>query len=100
MVHAYDHLRFKVQWGDNLRHEACTEIRAAALSGECRWTREFFKRGQWKFTQQFQECVRRRAARSVAAHGNCKDDVQAVKTVNEVWDSCFPDTRPFDEVYR
>lgn len=31
---------------------------------------------------------------------NCKDDVQAVKVVNEVWDSCFRDTRPFDEIYR
>jgi inner membrane protease ATP23 len=30
----------------------------------------------------------------------CKNDVQAVKVVNEVWDSCFADTRPFDEVYR
>jgi inner membrane protease ATP23 len=30
----------------------------------------------------------------------CKDDVQAAKVVNEVWDSCFADTRPFDEIYR
>lgn len=27
MVHAYDHLRFKVNWTDNLRHAACTEVR-------------------------------------------------------------------------
>lgn len=26
MVHAYDHLRFKVNWTDNLRHAACTEV--------------------------------------------------------------------------
>lgn len=26
MVHAYDHLRFKVDWADNLRHAACTEV--------------------------------------------------------------------------
>lgn len=26
MVHAYDHLRFKVDWTDNLRHAACTEV--------------------------------------------------------------------------
>ncbi|KAG0156555.1 hypothetical protein PDIDSM_3736 [Penicillium digitatum] len=25
MVHAFDHLRFKVNWSDNLRHAACTE---------------------------------------------------------------------------
>lgn len=26
MVHAHDHLRFKVDWMDNLRHAACTEV--------------------------------------------------------------------------
>ncbi|KAJ6134321.1 Mitochondrial inner membrane protease atp23 [Penicillium sp. IBT 18751x] len=83
MVHAYDHLRFKVNWTDNLRHAACTEIRASSLSGECRWAREFFRRGQWKLTQQHQE-----------------DEAHAQQVVNEVWDSCFRDTRPFDEIYR
>nr|A1DG72.2 RecName: Full=Mitochondrial inner membrane protease atp23 [Aspergillus fischeri NRRL 181] len=100
MVHAYDHLRFKVDWTDNLRHAACTEIRASSLSGECRWAREFFRRGQWKFTQQHQECVRRRAILSVRARPGCKDEAHAEKVVNEVWDSCFRDTRPFDEIYR
>ncbi|KAL8704616.1 MAG: hypothetical protein Q9201_002202 [Fulgogasparrea decipioides] len=100
MVHAYDHLRFQVQWEGNLRHAACTEIRASTLSGECRWLREFWKRSQWKFTQQFQECIRRRATLSVANRPECKNDVEAATVVNEVWDSCFPDTRPFDEVYR
>ena len=100
MVHAYDYLRFKIDWENNLRHAACTEIRASSLSGECRWTREFFTRGQWKLTQQHQECVRRRATLSVAGRPFCKDDVQAAKVVNEVWDSCFADTRPFDEIYK
>lgn len=26
MVHAYDHVRFKVDWENNLRHAACTEV--------------------------------------------------------------------------
>lgn len=102
MVHAWDHLRWKMDWtGDrDLKHAACTEIRASMLSGECRWTREAFTRGQWSVTQQFQNCVRRRAIQSVMARPRCKDDIQATKVVNEVWDSCFSDTRPFDEVYR
>ncbi|KAK6950327.1 Mitochondrial inner membrane protease atp23 [Daldinia eschscholtzii] len=102
MVHAWDHLRWKVDWmGDkDLKHAACTEIRAAMLSGECRWAREAWTRGNWKLTQQFHDCVRKRAAQSVLARPRCKDDVQAVKVVNQVWDSCFSDTRPFDEVYR
>jgi mitochondrial inner membrane protease ATP23 len=99
MIHAYDHLRFKVDWAD-LRHAACTEIRASSLSGECRFMREFFTRGQWKVTQQHQECVRRRATLSVMNRPACRDDVHAAKVVNEVWDSCFADTRPFDEIYK
>ncbi|KAI0395301.1 peptidase M76 family-domain-containing protein [Xylariaceae sp. FL0594] len=102
MVHAWDHLRWKMDWvGDkDLKHAACTEIRASMLSGECRWTRESMTRGNLKLTQQFQECVRRRAILSVMARPRCKDDVQAAKVVNQVWDSCFSDTRPFDDVYR
>lgn len=99
MVHAYDHLRFKLDPKD-LRHAACMEIRASTLSGECRFMREFWTRGQWNVTQQLQECVRRRATLSVANRPGCKDDVQAARVVNEVWDSCFNDTRPFDEIYR
>lgn len=99
MIHAYDHMRFKLDPLD-LRHAACMEIRASMLSGECRFMREWKTRGQWNVTQQLQECVRRRAALSVANRPACKDDVQAVRVVNEVWQSCFNDTRPFDEIYK
>jgi len=102
MVHAYDHLRFKTDLGPSadLRHVACSEIRASNLSGECRWSNEFFRNGVLKFSNHHQDCVRRRAVISVMQRPNCKDDVEAVKAVNEVWDSCFRDTRPFDEIYR
>ena len=70
------------------------------LSVQCRWARETFTRGNWTLTQQFQDCVRQRAIASVMARPRCRDDVQAAKVVNQVWDSCFSDTRPFDEVYR
>lgn len=62
--------------------------------------REFFKGKSWTFSRRFQECVKRRAALSLTARPECKDDVHAARIVNEVWDSCFPDTRPFDEIYR
>lgn len=62
--------------------------------------REFWTRGQYRVTEQFQNCVRRRAVHSMMARPWVKDDTHAVKVVNEVWDSCFNDTRPFDEVYR
>ncbi|KAK6387211.1 uncharacterized protein PV06_07614 [Exophiala oligosperma] len=100
MVHAYDHLRFKADQVGNLRHAACTEIRASNLSGECRWANEFFGNKIMSFTNHQQDCVRRRAINSVKARPGCKDEAHAEKVVNEVWDSCFRDTRPFDEVYR
>ncbi|KAJ4400274.1 Mitochondrial inner membrane protease atp23 [Didymella pomorum] len=99
MVHAWDHLKWKVE-ADNLRHQACLEIRASTLSGECRFTREFFTRNQWSITEQLQACVRRRAELSMQARPQIKDEAHAKKIVNEVWDSCFNDTRPFDEIYR
>ena len=35
---------------------------------------------------------------SVMANPNCRDKESAERAVNEVWESCFNDTRPFDEV--
>ena len=105
MVHAYDSLRFRFQ-PSNLRHQACTEIRASMLSGECRVLEEWLHRKQFSITGkdglgQFQECVRRRAVRSVMGKPECGgDEERAEKVVREVWPSCFGDTRPFDEVYR
>lgn len=34
----------------------------------------------------------------MAANPACPDAETAEKVVNEVWESCFNDTRPFDEV--
>ncbi|KAG8901397.1 Mitochondrial inner membrane protease atp23 [Tulasnella sp. 403] len=97
MVHMFDHVKFKVDW-DNLRHHACSEIRAANLSGDCKWTREV-RRGFYTFAKQHEDCVRRRAILSVQSHHLCQDPTKAEKAVNEVWESCFKDTRPFDEIY-
>ena len=43
-------------------------------------------------------CVRRRAIESVVANPACPSEAAAERAVNEVWESCFNDTRPFDEV--
>ncbi|KAL5119148.1 Mitochondrial inner membrane protease atp23 [Pleosporales sp. CAS-2024a] len=99
MVHAWDHLKFKVD-NDNLRHQACLEIRASTLSGECRFSREFFTRNQWSVTEQLQKCVRRRATLSMLARPGVRDEKHASELVNQVWEGCFRDTRPFDEIYR
>lgn len=44
-----------------------------------------------------QACVRRRAIDSVTANPACPNEAAAERAVNEVWESCFNDTRPFDE---
>ncbi|KAJ4471231.1 peptidase M76 family-domain-containing protein [Lentinula lateritia] len=101
LIHMFDECRFKVDW-TNLRHHACSEIRANNLSGDCRWTREL-RRGEGipgiGWTRGHQACIRRRAVTSVAANPACPSLAHAERAVNEVWESCFVDTRPFDEVY-
>ncbi|KAF5371737.1 hypothetical protein D9758_003356 [Tetrapyrgos nigripes] len=97
LIHMYDQCKFKVDWS-NLRHQACSEIRANSLSGDCRYTREL-RRGITSFSKQHQACVRRRAIVSVSANPACPDEATAERVVNEVFESCFQDTRPFDEVY-
>lgn len=123
MIHWWDHCRFKVDWS-NLRQHACSEvsrdcglcvifasngcspvsplsagsqIRAASLSGDCNIGREWQRRN-FAFTKQHQACARRRAVLSVAANPKCADKAEAERVVDEVWSSCFADTRPFDEV--
>lgn len=99
LVHAYDHLKFQVDLTD-LRHHACTEIRALMLSGECRMMNEIRKTGLGGFGGKFQDCIRRRAVLSVTANPNCASVEDAEKAVGTVWKSCFNDTRPFERVYR
>ena len=98
MIHIYDQARFNTDW-NNLRHHACTEIRAASLSGECRWMSEFFGGLYTDFIKHHQACTKRRAVMSVVLNKNCKDEEQARHVVNEVFESCFRDTRPFEEIY-
>lgn len=102
LVHYFDNLKWEVDWL-NLKHHACSEIRASSLSGECRFSQEFSRRGfgtGFKVDRGHQECVKRRATLSVMGNPNCKDEAHAKKIIDQVWDSCFNDTRPFDEIYR
>jgi len=97
LVHFYDDTKFKVDWY-NCRHHACSEIRAASLSGDCKWTREIL-RGNFKFTKQHQACVKRRAVLSLRSNPGCSEPGMAEKIVAEVFESCFNDTRPFENIY-
>eukprot|EP00803_Ostreobium_quekettii_P005398 evm.model.scf_280EXC.2 EVM.evm.TU.scf_280EXC.2 scf_280EXC:5411-7835(-) len=96
LIHAYDHCRAaNIEWED-CNHHACSEIRAAALSGDCNWSQELL-RGNWRLKGQFQACVKRRAGLSVAMNPNCSKE-QAKEAVDAMFDRCFQDTAPFDRI--
>jgi inner membrane protease ATP23 len=81
LVHAFDWCRARV---DRCEHLACTEVRAANLSGEC----DGGERGA---------CVRRSAEASVRAHGGCEARGGAAAGVAAVWAACMADRAPFGE---
>ncbi|GMH32656.1 hypothetical protein BSKO_00490 [Bryopsis sp. KO-2023] len=95
LVHAYDHCRANIDWS-NCEHHACSEIRAATLSGDCDLWQEFF-RGNWKLKGQFQNCVKRRAELSVRMNPSCSE-ITAKAAVDSVFEKCFKDTAPFDRI--
>ena len=76
-----------------------------SLSGECKFSREF-RRGNWAIAKQHQvfsvfnrkECVKRRALIGLEAAPHCRGDV-GKEAMQKVWESCFADTAPFDEIY-
>ena len=98
MVHAYDDARAFFDWNDLTQH-ACSEIRAANLSGDCTFSREFDRGniGPRNFAAAGQHCVRRRAQLSVAMHPGCKDEETARLAVERAWRVCYHDRAPFDD---
>ena len=98
MVHAYDDRRALVDWNDLTQH-ACTEIRAANLSGDCTFQRELDRNNisLAKLAGAGMRCVRRRAQLSVAMHPDCPDEAAARAAVERAWTTCFNDKAPFDD---
>lgn len=95
LIHAYDHCRAKDLDWCNCTHHACSEIRAASLSGDCNFKMEFL-RGHYSIAKQHQNCVKRRALLSVQMNPYCQKTGQAEKAVEDAFDVCFADTAPFD----
>ncbi|KAG6437163.1 hypothetical protein SASPL_102074 [Salvia splendens] len=99
LIHAYDDCRVaNLRWS-NSNHQACSEIRANHLSGDCHYLREIL-RGHLQLDDLRLKghepvCVKRRSVQSVAAHHSPAKAKIAVETV---WDTCYNDTTPFDRV--
>uniref|UniRef100_A0A0F8ALI9 Mitochondrial inner membrane protease ATP23 n=1 Tax=Larimichthys crocea TaxID=215358 RepID=A0A0F8ALI9_LARCR len=96
LIHAFDHCRAHVDWFNNYRHLACSEIRAANLSGDCTFSNEA-ARFNFGLKEHHQECVRDRALRSILALRNISRQ-EAEKIVDEVFDTCFNDHAPFGRI--
>ncbi|BDA44145.1 mitochondrial inner membrane protease ATP23 [Coccomyxa sp. Obi] len=97
LIHAYDHCRgADLDW-TNCEHHACSEIRAASLSGDCHFKQELL-RGNTGFRGQHQRCVRRRAELSVGMNPHCKGPGRAKQAVEQTFEQCFADTAPFDRI--
>ncbi|KAJ3321553.1 Mitochondrial inner membrane protease ATP23 [Boothiomyces sp. JEL0866] len=84
LVHAYDTCLSKPQGLDCL-FLACTEIRAAHLSGDCDMLTEF-KRGNFP---NLKECVKRRS--KLAIQDKCP-----VQLIDMMFESCFNNKDPFE----
>lgn len=99
LIHAYDNATIKNFSLLNLKHLACSEIRAVNTSGECRFTREF-RRGKvfGSIGKHHQECVKRRSILGVMQSGKV-DEKEAERLVLNAWSHCFPDTAPYEEIY-
>lgn len=97
LIHAYDHCRVKFDQ-DSCLHNACSEIRAANLSGDCKWSREVFRGNFGKILGQHKRCIKRRAALSLKSNPACKDCKDVDKLIEQVFPVCFSDTAPFLDI--
>lgn len=96
LIHAFDHCRAHVDWFNNYRHLACSEVRAANLSGDCAFSNEV-SRLNFGLKKHHQVCVRDRALRSILAVRKVSQE-EAEKIVDEVFESCFNDHAPFGRI--
>eukprot|EP00462_Mataza_sp_D1_P019966 CAMPEP_0175128636 /NCGR_PEP_ID=MMETSP0087-20121206/5039_1 /TAXON_ID=136419 /ORGANISM="Unknown Unknown, Strain D1" /LENGTH=220 /DNA_ID=CAMNT_0016410721 /DNA_START=147 /DNA_END=807 /DNA_ORIENTATION=- len=93
LIHVFDTCRAHVDFTD-CRHLACSEVRAANLSGDC-WLSAELRRGNFGAYAHHQKCVKRRALMSVKYNPWCQGEGVAEHAVNDVFRQCMKDTAPF-----
>ena len=96
LIHAYDYCRVNYE-KENLKHLACTEIRAANLSGDCFFWKENFARFNLGWRGHQQECVKERATKSILCVHKVSEET-AKQAVEDVFEACFNDTAPFERI--
>nr|XP_032810323.1 mitochondrial inner membrane protease ATP23 homolog [Petromyzon marinus] len=96
LIHAFDHCRAHVDWFGSMEHMACSEIRAANLSGDCTFQNEL-RRFNFGLKGHHQTCVRNRAALSILAVRPTTIE-EAKAAVDRVFEPCFNDLEPFGRI--
>ncbi|XP_059481464.1 mitochondrial inner membrane protease ATP23 homolog [Neocloeon triangulifer] len=93
MVHMFDYCRHKLDF-KNLKHLACTEVRAANLTN-CSYMSACVQgdASPIRIQQTHRNCVRTKAIASVKAVRNVTDE-QAAEAVDSVFDKCYKDLEP------
>ncbi len=90
LVHAFDDARGEIE-PTNCYHQACSEIRAARLSGDC-FIGEEIKRGRVG-TVSGRDCCQRRAILAVENNPLCRGF--GARSVEVVMPRCYRDFEPF-----
>lgn len=91
LIHAFDDARGEINpW--NCLHQACSEIRAARLSGDC-FTGEEVRNWRFNFFRSGKNCVRRLATLAVETNPLCRGFAE--RAVEKVFPQCYFDYEPF-----
>ncbi|KPI88281.1 hypothetical protein ABL78_2643 [Leptomonas seymouri] len=91
LIHAFDDARGIVESSDCL-HQACSEVRAARLSGDC-FVGQEMRKGRFNFFEGGQKCVRRLAVMAVERNPVCRGFSE--RAVDTVMPKCYSDYEPF-----
>jgi len=97
----YDNSRTKDFDPTNCSHLACSEIRAANLSGYCSNEYSYIHsvvNSGWN-KKRINDCVKSKANEHMMTYyDHCSD--KGIKYINEVWPKCYPDRSPLKDFSR
>lgn len=103
LVHHYDHVRGALLPHQQDSPEACaalakSEIRAATLSGDCKFSRELLRGNIFPVARHMQLCAKRRALLSIVEAAECAGVADKRALIESIFDSAFEDSAPFEEI--
>jgi inner membrane protease ATP23 len=91
LIHAFDFCTKKFDLL-NCKQIACSEVRAAVMSGDCDWRLEL-GRGNLPMFGGLEKCAKRRAILAMKMLPDCQSS--ANETVETIFEDCFNNYHPF-----